>query len=160
MACILELRGNADADLQEVLREGVRQLMGVLASHDRTLPYFVKREFEAYLGCRDPKQGFAWPECAPCEHHRCVLFSCKTRGFCPSCLGRRMSEKAAHWVDPVIPWAATRQFVLTVPWLRPTTRPLPDTAEAGHYVPPCYSRCRTGVKSSRLRHSDWLNAAF
>ena len=118
MACILELRGNADADLQEVLREGVRQLVGVLASHDRTLPYFVTREFEAYLGCRDPKQGFAWLECAPCEHHRCVLFSCKTRGFCPSCLGRRMNEKAAHWVDRVIPWAATRQFVLTVPWPR------------------------------------------
>ena len=67
MACILELRRNADADLQEVVREGVRQLVGVLASHDRTLPYFVTREFEAYLGCRYPKQGFAWLECAPCE---------------------------------------------------------------------------------------------
>ena len=29
-----------------------------------------------------------------------------------------MNEKAAHWVDHVIPWAATRQWVLTVPWKR------------------------------------------
>ena len=118
MACILELRGHADAELQEVLREGFPLLVKALALHDRTLPRFVTREFDAYLGCRDPKRGFAWLECKPCDVHRCVLFSCKTRGFCPSCLGRRMNEKAANWVDRVIPWAATRQFVLTVPFPR------------------------------------------
>ena len=36
--------------------------------------------------------------------------SCKRRGFCPSCLGRRMSDLAAHLVDEVSPevWLADR----------------------------------------------------
>ena len=29
-----------------------------------------------------------------------------------------MAERAAHWVDRVIPWVGTRQFVLTIPWKR------------------------------------------
>ena len=118
MACIVELRGHADAELREILREGVPLLVSELARHDRTLPKFVAREFEAYLGCRDPARGFAWLHCKDCDHHRCVLFSCKTRGFCPSCTGRRMNERAAHWVDRVLPLAATRQWVVTVPWRR------------------------------------------
>ena len=70
------------------------------------------------LPCRGPEKGFAWLECSDCEHHRLVLFSCKTRGFCPSCAGRRMAETSAHWVDRVIPWVATRQWVVTVPFKR------------------------------------------
>lgn len=118
MACIVELRGTADAHLREVVREGVPLLVRALAREERELPRFVLREFDAYLGCRDPAKGFAWLECSDCDHHRLVLFSCKTRGFCPSCAGRRMAEKAAHWVDRVIPWVATRQWVLTVPFKR------------------------------------------
>ena len=30
-----------------------------------------------------------------------VAFSCKARGICNSCDGRRMTEVAAHWVDEV-----------------------------------------------------------
>jgi hypothetical protein len=29
-------------------------------------------------------------KCADCDERRLVAFSCKGRGFCPSCLGRRM----------------------------------------------------------------------
>ena len=32
-----------------------------------------------------------------------LAFSCKKRGFCPSCAGRRMAQMAAHLVEPVIP---------------------------------------------------------
>jgi hypothetical protein len=78
----------------------------------------VDRELRAYLACGDPSRGFAWLECVGCAHHRLVPFSCKTRGFCPSCAGRRMAERAAELVDRVIPHAATRQWVLTVPWRR------------------------------------------
>jgi len=34
----------------------------------------------------------------PCEEEL-VPFSCKRRGICPSCTGRRMAELAAHLVD-------------------------------------------------------------
>lgn len=45
-----------------------------------------------------------------------VAFSCKGRGVCPSCGGRRMSELAAHLVDHVIPDVPVRQWMLSLPW--------------------------------------------
>jgi len=45
-----------------------------------------------------------------------VAFSCKRRGFCPSCGVRRMVESAAHLVDHFFPEAPVRQFVLTFPF--------------------------------------------
>jgi hypothetical protein len=44
-----------------------------------------------------------------------IAFSCKKRGFCPSCGARRMSETAAHLVDSVLPHKNIRQWVLTFP---------------------------------------------
>jgi hypothetical protein len=40
---------------------------------------------------------------------------CRRRGFCPSCIGRRMSDFAAQLVDRVIPRVPIRRWVLTVP---------------------------------------------
>jgi Transposase zinc-binding domain len=42
-------------------------------------------------------------------------FSCKRRGFCPSCAGRRMAQTVAPLVECVIPWVPTRQWVVSVP---------------------------------------------
>lgn len=39
-------------------------------------------------------------------------FSCKGRGFCPSCGGRRMATLALRLVDDLLPWVAVRQLVL------------------------------------------------
>ena len=50
---------------------------------------------------------------APTE--RLMAFSRKGRGFCPSCGGRRMTERAAHLVDHVWPEVPIRQWVLTLP---------------------------------------------
>ncbi len=44
-----------------------------------------------------------------------MAFSCKRRGFCPSCGARRMAESAAHLVDQVIPRVPVRQWVLSFP---------------------------------------------
>jgi len=44
-----------------------------------------------------------------------LSFSCKGRGFCPSCCGKRMSEKAYHLIDDVLPEAPYRQWVLSLP---------------------------------------------
>ena len=73
---------------------------------------------EGFLACGDPSNGFAWLHCGGCDHHRLVTFSCKGRGFCGRCGGRRMAERSAWWVERVIPHVATRQWVLTVPWKR------------------------------------------
>ncbi len=44
-----------------------------------------------------------------------MAFSCKNRGLCPSCAGRRMADSAAHLRDSVFPAVPVRQWVLTLP---------------------------------------------
>jgi hypothetical protein len=65
------------------------------------LPQFVKDEFEAFLECGILAHGFLRLRCSECAHEKRVAFSCKCRGFCPSCGARRMAETAAHLVDLV-----------------------------------------------------------
>jgi len=47
--------------------------------------------------------------CADCAHEKLVAFSCKRRGFCPSCGARRIAESAAYLVNKVIPRVPVRQ---------------------------------------------------
>src|SRR5215471_3380994 len=79
------------------------------------LPAYVEREFYAYLRCGILAHGFLRLGCDTCHHELLVPFSCKRRGFCPSCAGRRMAQTAAHLVECVIPWVPTRQWVVSVP---------------------------------------------
>ncbi|MBI3629049.1 MAG: transposase zinc-binding domain-containing protein [Candidatus Rokubacteria bacterium] len=80
------------------------------------LPQFVEREFREFLTCGAFEHGFARFRCEGCAHEHLVPFSCKGREWCPSCGGRRMTERAAHLVDEVLPWVPVRQWVLTVPY--------------------------------------------
>jgi hypothetical protein len=80
------------------------------------LPAFVVAEFRKFLRCGVLAHGFARVRCGDCAFERLVPFSCKGRGFCPSCGGRRMAERAAHLVDHVFPPdVPVRQWVLSVP---------------------------------------------
>ena len=79
------------------------------------LPELVIKEFEEYLRCGILAHGFLRAQCSSCQHEMLVAFSCKKRGFCPSCGARRMSETAAHLVDHVLPHRNIRQWVLTFP---------------------------------------------
>ena len=80
------------------------------------LPQFVEREFREFLLCGVYEAGAARFQCEGCACEHLVPFSCKGRGWCPSCGGRRMTERAAHLVDAVLPWVPVRQWVLTVPY--------------------------------------------
>ena len=83
------------------------------------LPSFVELELRRYLACGVLAHGFARVRCDACGHDRLVAFSCKGRGFCPSCGGRRMADTAAYLVDTVLVDVPVRQWVLTLPtWLR------------------------------------------
>jgi len=79
------------------------------------LQQFVKDEFDAFLECGILAHGFLRLRCADCGHDKLVAFSCKRRGFCPSCGARRMAQTAAHLVDHVIPHVPVRQWVLSLP---------------------------------------------
>jgi hypothetical protein len=74
-----------DARKLETLYEAVEE--GALSI---ALPKFVKKELEGYLDCGLLYRGFARLKCGDCSETRLVAFSCRGRGFCPSCLGRRM----------------------------------------------------------------------
>lgn len=80
------------------------------------LPKFVVREFEEYLDCGLLERGLVHLRCGQCGEDLVVAFSCKHRGFCPSCVARRMSDAAAHLVDDVFPEVPTRQWVCALPW--------------------------------------------
>jgi len=105
-------------------------LYEVLASHLETflahgagdgvapsLPRYEVDELRDYLRCGILAHGFARLHCFRCGTDRLVAFSCKGRGFCPSCGGRRMAESAAHLTDHVIPRVPVRQWVVSFPWV-------------------------------------------
>jgi putative transposase/transposase-like zinc-binding protein len=80
------------------------------------LPQLVEREFREFLTCGVFEHGAARFRCEGCGREHLLPFSCKGRAWCPSCGGRRMTERAAHLVDAVLPWVPVRQWVLTVPY--------------------------------------------
>jgi Transposase zinc-binding domain/Putative transposase len=79
------------------------------------LPAFVVAEVEAFLRCGILAHGLVLARCRDCGWSRAVAFSCQRRGFCPSCIGRRMCDFAARLVTDVVPHVPVRQWVLTVP---------------------------------------------
>ncbi len=79
------------------------------------LPSFVKKELLGYLDCGLLCKGAVRVHCPACNHSAVVALSCKGRGICPSCGGRRMNDTAAHLVDRVLPKVAVRQWVLSLP---------------------------------------------
>lgn len=79
------------------------------------LPAYVQREFYDSLQCGILAHGFLRLGCDTCHHEVLLAFSCKRRGFCPSCAGRRMAQTAGHLVEQVIPWVPVRQWVVSVP---------------------------------------------
>jgi Transposase zinc-binding domain len=83
------------------------------ASTRAALPRFIKDEFDAFLECGILAHGFLRLRCGECGDDKLLAFSCKRRGFCPSCGARRMSQTAAHVVDQVIPHVPVRQSVLS-----------------------------------------------
>ncbi len=87
-----------------------------LAEEGRILPGYVQREFEDYLKCGRLEHGFLRVRCETCHEERLVAFSCKRRGFCPSCGARRMAESSALLVDEVFPHQPVRQWVLSFPF--------------------------------------------
>jgi hypothetical protein len=84
------------------------------ASTGAALPRFIQDAFDAFLECGILAHGFLRLRCGECGHDKLLAFSCKRRGFCPSCGARRMSQTAAHLVDQVIPHVPVLRVVQRV----------------------------------------------
>ncbi|MBW2416996.1 MAG: transposase [Deltaproteobacteria bacterium] len=118
--------------LHQIVREQLETFPTHARNRDHACPRFVEQELRSYLRCGVLAHGFLRLRCDDCRLDRLVPFSCKRRGFCPSCGGRRMSERwrshreaseaslrrdtAAHLVDRVLPEVPVRQWVLTLPY--------------------------------------------
>ncbi len=111
-----ERRRPEETTLHCLVREHLETFLAQVEVRTGTgLPEFVKDEFGAFLECGILAHGFLRVRCADCAHEELVAFSCKRRGFCPSCGARRMAESAAHLVDQLIARVPVRQWVLSFP---------------------------------------------
>ena len=90
-----------------MVRDNLRTLYAAIdQGFARPLPGFVRAELECFVDCGVLAHGFAVLPCPDCGERLVVAFSCGGRGFCPSCLGRRMASTAADLVERVLPRAA------------------------------------------------------
>ncbi len=109
-------RNAEESILYSVVAENLETFLSRQWERDRPVPRFVERELRLFLNCGIPALGFLRVHCDTCGEDRIVPFSCKGRGFCNSCGGRRMADTAAHLVDRVFPEVPVRQWVLSLPF--------------------------------------------
>ncbi|MFM8408695.1 MAG: transposase zinc-binding domain-containing protein [Alphaproteobacteria bacterium] len=111
-------RSPAASPLFEIVRSHLLEFLADSRrrSDDAGVPAFVERELRDFLTCGSFARGFARFRCDGCQAEILVPFTCKGRGFCPSCCGRRMAERSMHLVDSVLGGLPIRQWVLTCPW--------------------------------------------
>jgi hypothetical protein len=108
--------------LYRIVSDHVETLLAEGPAPDKvaaSFPKYVEETFYSYLSCGIFAHGFCRVRCRDCGHDRLVAFSCKKRGLCPSCVGRRAADSAAHLIDHVLPDAHYRQWTFSLPrWLR------------------------------------------
>ena len=75
----------------------------------------IKEVVERYLDCGNPRCGFARIRCPDCQEERLVMFSCRTRGFCPSCHAKRLEEWGEWMRETLLLDVPHRQVVFTIP---------------------------------------------
>jgi hypothetical protein len=102
--------------LYQLVERHYDDFQSLLATRGTPLPSYVCKEFEAFLKCGLLEYGFLRVQCERCYQERQVAFSCKKRGFCPSCGARRMADSAALLVDHILPPVDIRQGGISFPF--------------------------------------------
>ena len=115
-SCTYQRRRPELTPCYRILQEHLATFVADRDAEGSPLPKHVLDEFEAYMRCGILAHGFVRVFCPGCQFEAPVGYSCKGRGFCPSCFGKRMAEAVEHLVDHVLPLAPYRQWVLTFPF--------------------------------------------
>jgi hypothetical protein len=110
-----ERRRPEKTPLHKIISENLASWLEWRDEAERPVPGYVEDELRGYLECGILCFGFGRALCTGCGQGFVIAFSCKGRGVCPSCNGRRMAQTAAHLVDHVIPPVPARQWVISVP---------------------------------------------
>jgi hypothetical protein len=98
--------------VQRILREHLGEF---LLRTGGGLPSYVEKELVATARCGLFEGGVAVFVCDGCRRKLFLPFSCKRRGVCSSCGGRRMADLGEHLVGAVLPDVQVRQWVLSLP---------------------------------------------
>ncbi len=101
--------------LFQVVADNLETFLDRTRTDEQELPAHVEHELRRYTECGVLAHGFVRLRCDDCGKSRAVAFSCKGRGFCPSCTGRRMADTSARLVDDVFPRVPVRQWVISLP---------------------------------------------
>ena len=75
----------------------------------------IQEVVDKYLDCGNPRCGFARIRCPECGTERLLTFSCKVRGFCPSCHAKRREEWGEWMREELLLNVPHRQVVFTIP---------------------------------------------
>ena len=94
--------------LYQMVEQYYPEFAELMRRQDRQLPTFVHREFVNFLKCGRLEFGFLRVRCHECHAEKLVAFSCKSRGFCPSCGARRMETKRVLTIALLFPFASPR----------------------------------------------------
>ena len=79
-----------------------------------SLPERIREEVRRFLECGLLRYGMVEMKCEECLVLSLIAFSCKKRGWCPSCTTRRAVEVALR-LSSQLPFVAHRQWTLSLP---------------------------------------------
>lgn len=103
-----------ESPLHWAVRGGLQSFLAQAADAGG-LPRHVVKELRGYLACGVLAHGFCRVRCTACGKELLLPFSCKGRGVCPSCNGRRAEDTAVYLEEHVLPVARYRQWTLSLP---------------------------------------------
>jgi len=86
----------------------------LLAGRDKE-HLLIKEVVERDLDCGNPRCGFARLRCPDCHTEHLLMFSCRTRGFCPSCHAKRLEEWGEWMREELLLDVPHRQVVFSIP---------------------------------------------
>ncbi len=75
----------------------------------------IKEVVERYFDCGNPRCGFARIRCPDCHADYLLMFSCRTRRFCPSCHLKRLEQWGEWMREELLLDVPHRQVVFTIP---------------------------------------------
>ncbi len=84
-----------ETQLYRLVEQHYPAFVAHLTEQGKALPRLRREGIRVLPACGRLEHGFLRVRCESCHFERLIAFSCKKRGFCPSCGARRMAETAA-----------------------------------------------------------------
>ena len=79
--------------LYQLIADNLETFIQTLSEQGKALPEHIEKEFRSYLRCGIHAYGFMRLQCKECNQETLLAFSCKKRGFCPSCAAEKIAKE-------------------------------------------------------------------